>query len=83
MTLDELPPVLTIAEAATALRIGRNQCYALVRSGELHGRRIGRVIRIPKTSLIAFLEVQSPAERPEAVQPVNAKEAVSGSASQT
>jgi excisionase family DNA binding protein len=65
MTLEDAPDVLTVAETAQLLRVGRNQCYELVRRGELHGRRIGRTVRIPKSSLIAFLEGQSPTERPE------------------
>jgi len=63
--LSNAPEVLTVAEAAQLLRVGRNQCYQLVNAGQLHGRRIGRGIRIPKTALIAFLEGQPIAERPE------------------
>ena len=65
MTLDDAPDVLTVTEAAKLLRVGRNQAYELVRRGELHGRKIGRVVRIPKSALVAFLEGSPPAERPE------------------
>jgi excisionase family DNA binding protein len=43
--------VLTIPEVAERLRIGRNQAYELVRSGQLYGVRIGRSIRVPQKAL--------------------------------
>lgn len=43
--------LLTVAEAATALHLGRNTVYDLIRSGELPSLRVGRAIRIPQTAL--------------------------------
>ena len=43
--------VLTIPEVAEMLRIGRNEAYELVRSGQLYGVRIGRSIRVPRKAL--------------------------------
>ncbi len=65
MTLDDAPDVLTVAEAARLLRTGKNQAYELVRTGQLHGRRIGRGIRIPKSALVAFLEGKPTTDRVE------------------
>jgi excisionase family DNA binding protein len=39
---DRRPDVLKVMEVADELRIGRNQAYELVRSGQLRAVRIGR-----------------------------------------
>jgi excisionase family DNA binding protein len=54
-TLDQLPDVLKVREAAAVLRIGRNQLYEAVARGELRAVRIGRTIRIPKQALLDLL----------------------------
>ncbi len=59
MNLEAAPDVLTVQEAAELLRVGRNAAYQLVRSGRLYGAHFGHSIRIPKTSLVAFLEGQA------------------------
>jgi excisionase family DNA binding protein len=51
-----LPPVLTVAETAAFLRIGRSACYELVRTGAIPSVRLGRLIRIPRDALMAWLE---------------------------
>lgn len=65
MTLADAPDVLTVNEAATLLRVGRNAAYELVRSRRLYGAHIGHSIRIPKSALVAFLEGESSIERRE------------------
>lgn len=52
---DRLPAVITIAEAAKAMRIGRNSCYAACRRGEVPSKRIGGRILINKASLLEML----------------------------
>lgn len=54
--LADLPDVLTVPEAAAALRIGRDAAYALVRNGELYAVRVGRTLRVPKTAVLELLE---------------------------
>jgi len=54
-TLDELPPVLRVAEVASILRIGRNAAYALVASGALPGIRVGRAVRVSREALRRFM----------------------------
>ena len=54
-SLDSLPLVRTVPEAAEALRIGRNTAYELVRCGRIHGIRIGRQLRVPKSTLLSYL----------------------------
>jgi excisionase family DNA binding protein len=62
-SLDELPEVLTIEEAAKVLRIGRGAAYALARRYlATDGReglpvvRLGRSLRVPRAKLLALLE---------------------------
>jgi excisionase family DNA binding protein len=61
-TLERLPEVLTVREAAAILRIGRNQLYEAVARGELRVLRIGRSIRIPKQALLDLLAGGSPGD---------------------
>lgn len=53
--LDGLPIVLTVQEAATVLRVGRNQAYEMVRRGEIAAVRCGSSWRVPRSALIQFL----------------------------
>ena len=46
---------LPFTDATGKIGIG-NSAYALVRSGRIHSIKIGRQIRIPKSSLVEFLE---------------------------
>jgi excisionase family DNA binding protein len=57
--LADLPDVLTVAEAAQFLRLGRNSVYEAVRRHELPSVRIGRRLLIPKHALQRFLDEQS------------------------
>jgi excisionase family DNA binding protein len=52
------PLVLTVEEAAKALRISRGAAYEAVRTNELPHVRIGRTIRVPRAALLAFLNEQ-------------------------
>ncbi len=47
--------VLTVAETAEVLRIGKNAVYKLIRSGNLRSVRVGRKIIIPKVEILLFL----------------------------
>lgn len=51
--------VLTVDEAADRLRIGRRQCYDLVRQGVIPSLRLGRSIRIPVAQLETMLQGHS------------------------
>ena len=52
---EEYPDILTVEEAAEALRIGYNALYALLSSGKLKGYRNGRVWRIPKEAIKSYI----------------------------
>lgn len=62
-SLDELPEVLTVEEAAAFLRIGRGAAYELARRWrESNGREglpvvtLGRSLRVPRAALRRLLE---------------------------
>lgn len=53
---DQLPLVLSVDELTEILGIGRNTAYDLIRCGKIRSVRIGHKIRIPKDSLLEFLQ---------------------------
>jgi excisionase family DNA binding protein len=55
MTLDELPLLLTVEEAAQVMRVSRNGAYNAVAEGMVPSIRIGRTIRIPRDALASTL----------------------------
>jgi excisionase family DNA binding protein len=61
-----LPLVLTVEEAAEALRISRGSAYELVRTGVLPHVRLGRTIRVPRHLLLTFLGVDQAEDDPDA-----------------
>jgi excisionase family DNA binding protein len=50
--------LLTVAEAATALRVGRTLVYELVLRGELGSIKIGRARRIPISAVEDFIRAR-------------------------
>ena len=59
---EDLPPFLTICEAAEFVRIGRTKCYDLARqylcTGGKSGLpciRVGRQLRVPRRALLAWV----------------------------
>ena len=48
---EDYPDVLTVEEAAEALRIGYNAMYELLNSGKLKAYKNDRTWRIPRTAL--------------------------------
>jgi len=63
MDMDKL--LLTVPEAATRLGIGRTKLYELIAGGKLRTVRIGRAVRIPASSVIAYVENLQRDCRPE------------------
>jgi excisionase family DNA binding protein len=54
--------VLTVADLAERLRIGRSSAYKLVSDGDVRSIRVGRVIRIPAEAVEQFLKGDETAE---------------------
>lgn len=53
------PLTYTVEEAAAALGTGRDTIHALARSGGIPHVRFGRVIRIPREALAAWLNAEA------------------------
>ena len=58
---ENVPDVLTVSELQKVLRIGRSTAYRLIKANEIQSIRIGRSIRVPKSSVIDYV---SPAGGP-------------------
>ncbi|HUZ85858.1 MAG TPA: helix-turn-helix domain-containing protein [Candidatus Baltobacterales bacterium] len=58
MTTGELPLVLTVDEARRVLRIGRRQLYQAIARQDVPAVKVGRSIRIPRSSLEAWLAAE-------------------------
>ena len=68
MSLDELPVVLTIEEAAAVLRIGRTAAYELARQWRATEGRVGlpvvcfgRRLRVPRAALLRLIDPEAAA----------------------
>lgn len=66
-SLEDLPAVLTVEEAAAVLRIGRGAAYELARryrvtegSEGLPVIELGRSLRVPRAALLRLLDPGSP-----------------------
>ena len=48
--------ILTPAEVADVMRLNRRTVYKLLESGELRGRKVGRVWRIPQSAIGEYMD---------------------------
>ncbi|KLL09987.1 MULTISPECIES: helix-turn-helix domain-containing protein [Protofrankia] len=48
--------LLTAAEAAAVLGVGRSTVYELMAAGQIESVRIGRSRRIPRVALVAYVD---------------------------
>ena len=53
--LNNYPDVLTVKQLAEILNIGHNAAYQFIKRREIGAKYIGRTIRIPKASVIMYL----------------------------
>ena len=53
---DEFDDILTVDDIAKILKIGRNKAYNLVNAGTIKSIRIGKKYRIPKSSIVEYIE---------------------------
>lgn len=63
------PLLLTVAQAAQMLQMGRNTIYEMVARDEMPCVRIGRTIRISRAGLMAWISAKS-GEAPQGLTPV-------------
>jgi excisionase family DNA binding protein len=52
--VESLPQFLTVEEFCDYIAIGRSCVYELVRTGKIESVRFGRLVRIPKSALLAL-----------------------------
>ena len=57
--LNKYPDVLTVKEAREILRIGMNNMYHILQSGELRSIKIGRIYKIKKENVIEYIDRKS------------------------
>ena len=57
--LNKYPDVLTVKEAREILRIGMNNMYHILQSGELKSIKIGRIYKIKKENVIEYINRKS------------------------
>lgn len=51
----DLPDILQVEQLQAALHIGRKKAYSLLRTGKIQSLKIGRAYKIPKPSLIEYI----------------------------
>lgn len=56
--LETYDDLLTADEAAEALKVGKNNLYKLLESGQLKAYRNGRVWRIPRVAIEDYIRTQ-------------------------
>jgi len=49
---------LTVAEVAEIMRVSKMTVYRLVHTGELDSIRVGRSLRLPAASVLAYLKLE-------------------------
>ena len=59
LSLAELPDTLTVEEAGSVLRLGRNSMYEGIRRKEIPAIKIGRRLLVPKAAIERLLNVAS------------------------
>lgn len=57
--LEQFDDLLTAEEACEAMKIGKNALYRLLASQELKAYRNGRVWRIPRQAVEAYIRTQA------------------------
>lgn len=53
--LEDVPLVLQVKDLPPLLKVGLNTAYELVRSGQIHSVKVGRVYRIPRNAVMDYL----------------------------
>ncbi len=58
MLLNQENDILTVDDLCEVLRIGKNTAYKLINSGKLKCYRMNRVWKIPKISVIEYIDCE-------------------------
>ena len=54
--LEKYPDILTVKQLKEVLNIGQNKALDILHNGEIQHFRIGRSIKIPKKSVVDYIE---------------------------
>ena len=60
--IESMPLVITVADIADTLAIGRCKAYSLVNSGKIKSLKIGCTYRIPREAFVDYLKSQNETE---------------------
>ncbi len=52
------PVVMTVLEAAKAMRCSKNTVYTLIKEGRIQAVRVGRCFKVPKSALVDFMSCE-------------------------
>lgn len=55
----DYPDVVSVEDMSHMLNICKVNAYELVKTGQVHGVKIGRIYRIPKKAIYQYLEKQA------------------------
>jgi excisionase family DNA binding protein len=58
MDSQELPPTLSVEQAAELVGVGRNAAYRAAHSGDIPAFRVGRKLRVPTAELLRLLGIE-------------------------
>lgn len=53
---DEYNDVIRVEDMMVMLKVGKNKAYQLINSGKIRAFRIGKIYKIPKKSVIEYVE---------------------------
>ncbi len=53
---NEYSDIMTVPQVAAALHIGKNKAYNLIRQRVIGSKQIGKIIRVPKQSVIDYVQ---------------------------
>ncbi|SHO45210.1 helix-turn-helix domain-containing protein [Anaerocolumna xylanovorans] len=57
--LSEYPDVLTVEEASEILGVCTKTVYKMIKKGDLKKQNVGRLFRIPKSYIVAYLGIEN------------------------
>lgn len=56
--ISDYPDILTVSEASELLGVCTKTVYKMIKNGQLKKHSIGRLIRIPKSHIVAYLGIE-------------------------
>jgi excisionase family DNA binding protein len=57
--ISDYPDVLTVEETSEILGVCTKTIYKMIKKGDLKKQNVGRLFRIPKSYIIAYLDIEN------------------------